>query len=512
MSGIDTADMPRGTAATRIATRAGPGRLYETNIDLLYKAINKHNNVRTSYGQLQKDPIVCSLSHDTDQQLREEFDNIKTVAQGDTLITPEYHERREKSILQALFPTPTDNPWTNLPVHPRTTERAQAEQQAFIAHPKHANDDKGGHDDVRHVRPPKLKHTNDAIRERLLRKHRALGHPSKRVLQHMLSQSAAQGDVELASKVNKFMPFCDGCLFGKPKQKPHNKKASGHSRATKYLQRLLIDCSGRQAVPTLQGYQYFVLIVDEYTRYTWVYFLKSVSECPKIIDNFLRKIGRCDKHGSPLVQTVQFIRSDGGPDFSSHEFEHVLDKFSINHEHITADSSEQMGIVERKIGVVSERTRVCLHWAQLPQPWWAEAVKYVVQTLNLTPSYALGFTSPYYMRTGRQHSLSLLQPFGCLVCTYIKPVRRTAGKLSPAGQVGIFLSYNDRSDGGVQGYRVFHWDSGRVVNRYDCDFNPDLPAMAYIATMLTTSADAQFLNRRVCKKFNDVLYHGTVTK
>ena len=36
--------------------------------------------------------------------------------------------------------------------------------------------------------------------------------------------------------------------------------------------------------------------------------------------------------------------------------------------------------------------------------------------------------------------------------------------------------------------------------------------MAYIATMLTTSADAQFLHRRVCKKFNDELYHGTVTK
>ena len=145
------------------------------------------------------------------------------------------------------------------------------------------------------------------------------------------------------------------------------------------------------------------------------------------------------------------MRTDGGPDFSSQAFEQVLDKHNINHEHITADSSEENGIVERKIGVVSERARVCLHWAQLPQPWWAEAVKYVVQTLNLTPSYALGLVSPYYMRTGRKHPLSLLQPFGSLVCTYVKPARRAAGKLSPAGQVGILLSYNDRSDGGVQG-------------------------------------------------------------
>ncbi len=513
LSGFDIHKMPAGSTATKIATRAGPGKLYETDIDSLSKAIHKHNDVQTQYGQLQQDPIICSLSHDHEHQLREELNDIRNLAQAEPWITPECHDRRQKAILQALFPTPSDNPWTDLPVHPRTTERAREERQAFVsATPQAHDDDENMHTNDRHVQSPKLKQTHDAIRSRLLTRHRALGHPSKRVLQHMLAQSPSQGDVDLASKVNKFMPFCDGCLFGKPKQKPHNKKSSGCSKATRYLQRLLIDCSGRQAVPTLQGCQYFMLIIDEYTRYTWVYFLKSVSECPQVIDNFLRKIGRCDKHGSPHVQTVQFIRSDGGPDFSSHKFEHVLDRYNIHHEHITADSSEQMGIVERKIGVVSERTRVCLHWAQLPQPWWGEAVKYVVQTLNLTPSYALGFTSPYYMRTGRQHSLTLLQPFGCLVCTYIKPVRRAAGKLSPAGQVGIFLSYHDRSDGGVQGYRVYHWDSGRVTNRYDCDFNPDLPAMAYISKMLTTSADAQFLNRRVCKKFNDGLYHGTVTK
>ena len=115
------------------------------------------------------------------------------------------------------------------------------------------------------------------------------------------------------------------------------------------------------------------------------------------------------------------------------------------------------------------------------------------------------------MRTGRKHPLSLLQPFRSLVRTYVKPVRRAAGKLSPAAQVEILLSYHDRSDDGVQGYRVYHWNSGRVVHRYDCDFNPELlPVMSYITKMLTTSADAQFLNRQVCKRFNDESYYGTI--
>ena len=84
MSGFDVTNIPFGTTATPIATRAGPGKLYETDINTLAKAIHKHNNVQTQYGQLQADPIVCSLSHDTDQQLREELNEIRTMAQGKT--------------------------------------------------------------------------------------------------------------------------------------------------------------------------------------------------------------------------------------------------------------------------------------------------------------------------------------------------------------------------------------------------------------------------------------------
>ena len=151
MSGFDVTNIPFGTTATPIATRAGPGKLYETDINTLSKAIHKHNNVKTSYGQVQADPIICSLSHDTDKQLREQLRNIKTMAQGETWITPEYHERRQKSIMQALFPTPSDNPWTDLPVHPRTNERAEAEHQAFVAVPPQANDDKGTQANDRHI-------------------------------------------------------------------------------------------------------------------------------------------------------------------------------------------------------------------------------------------------------------------------------------------------------------------------------------------------------------------------
>ena len=527
LSGLDTDNLPPGLHATKIATRDGPGKLYETDMQQLLRAIRRRRRLHTAYNAFEPEPLICNISAKVNKRLHAELQSLKED-QSPMWFTPEAEPYREDEIMRALFPVEQQNPWSDLPVIPRTPERAEAERNSFPhvlrAHPVELDSTRDDSnvlaqpsltkvDFDRSAPAPKRSWSHDAIRARLLRKHRCMGHPSKRIMQKMLEQSDSKQDRDLARQVRKHMPHCNECMFGKPRQKPHPKKASGHSKATEFLERLVIDCSGSQAVKTTSGYIGYVLIVDEYTRYSWVYFFKSVSECPGILENFLRKIGKHTKDSEGKVRHVQLIRSDGGADFGSFEFDRVLDKHNIQHECIPADSSEQNGIVERRIGVIGERVRTILNWSQLPQSWWAEAVKYVVQMLNLTPSYShTNYETPYKMRTGKDHSQQLLQPFGCLTCSYIKPVRRAAGKLSPAGQVGIFLSYDDRSDGGIQGYRVFNWDTGRVVHRYDCDFNQDLPAMEYIAKMMCTSSDAQFLNRRVCKDFDGEKFSGTVTR
>ena len=73
------------------------------------------------------------------------------------------------------------------------------------------------------------------------------------------------------------------------------------------------------------------------------------------MDNFLLKIARCAGVSNGEVHPVDILRSDGGPDFGSHDFEQVLDKYNILHEHIPTDNSEQNCIVERRIGIIGER-------------------------------------------------------------------------------------------------------------------------------------------------------------
>ena len=340
-----------------------------------------------------------------------------------------------------------------------------------------------------------------------------MGHPSKRVMQRMLQSSDWKADRDLAQYVRKFMPSCPDCMVGKQTKRPRNKRSSGSSTATRYMQRLTVDCSGMQPVESISGKKAYMLIVDQYTRYTWVFFIKSTSDCSKILDGFLRKAKRHNEENG--IEHIQFLRSDGGPDFASAATINVLDEHDVTHELTNAGASNQNGMVERRIGIVAARVRTVLAWSQLPAAWWAECVRYVVQSLNLTPTPVLpDGVSPYTLRNGKQHSLRLLQPFGCLASVYRAPEDRDGGKLMKAADVGIFLGYDERSDGGIQGYRVYNWETNKTTNRFDVDFNPDLPGIKYVASLAANSFQMQFLNRKVSKYFEETgkVHTGHVKK
>jgi hypothetical protein len=117
--------------------------------------------------------------------------------------------------------------------------------------------------------------------------------------------------------------------------------------------------------------------------------------------------------------------------------------------------------------------------------------------------------SPYRLRTGKEHTINIMVPFGCLATVYIKPIKR-GGKLRPAADVGIFLGHGERSDGGLQGFRVYKYATNKVVIRHDVDFNPTLPAMKYITTVAATATDSQFVNRTITKTFGNNQHTGIV--
>jgi IS30 family transposase len=271
---------------------------------------------------------------------------------------------------------------------------------------------------------------------------------------------------------------------------------------------LFVDCSGLQKVDSTRGNKYWLAITDDWSRYTWIFFVKSVSEATDVVEDFLRATLKHTK----INHKVEHIRVDGGPDFKAAKFNEMCRKRAIEVEPTNADSSEQNGVAERVNGIIAERVRTVLQWANLPLAWWEEAARYCVQLRNVTPTQAnTGGMSPFRKRNGRDHDLNMFQPFGSLAGIYLKPMKRK-GKLRKAAQVGILLGFGEKpGNGGYQGYRVYNWETGKTVTRYDVDFNPELPAMEYITRLVSTSPDAQFLNRTITKSFDSELHKGVVS-
>jgi hypothetical protein len=335
--------------------------------------------------------------------------------------------------------------------------------------------------------------------------HRSLGHPGMATLNRALKRSGNKQLRILASKVG-LLPKCVDCMIGAAQQQPHNKKSTS-PKATKFLERLHVDCSTDHDVDcaSMSGKRFFMAITDEWSGYRWIFFAKAIPECVKIFSRFLHV--QCRQN---TLHPVRFCRTDGGPEFST-LFHSTLENAQIIHERPPADSSESNGVAESTVGHIAKKTRILLSWADLPPTFWAEAAQHAVHMMNITPSSRPqnGGASPYRMRTGREHRMDMLAPFGCLATVYIKPQHR-GGKMKPAAHVGIFLGHGERSDGGVIGYRVYKHATNTIVIKHDVELNTELPAMQFIASSACTAVDSQFLNRTVTKTIDGRRSRGTV--
>lgn len=352
--------------------------------------------------------------------------------------------------------------------------------------------------------------TEQALME-LRRIHCAMGHPNNDVLLQAL-RTSPEPKLRALVKYVKLMDPCNVCPAGTQKAKPHPKTAS--SRATRYLDRLIMDLSGRQPVASLGGNYYFFIIVDDYSRFKWVYFLKSPSQVPAIFDNFLRTVvrqGTFDAAGN--VRSVRFVRTDNGPDFNSNSFRQVLQLHSITIEPSPPDASNQRGVAERGIGVTSEITRSSLLWSCAPFTFWAEAVGHSVTTSNNLPNSSNpGKRSPFQMvNPDKQPQLSLLHPFGCLSFTHI-PTNHREAKLNPASSIGFLAGYGLTPDGSINGYRVMSFNTKRFTTKFNVKTNPHVPALRHILSIMTTSPQQLLIGRKVIKRFSDGDYTGTVVK
>ena len=142
------------------------------------------------------------------------------------------------------------------------------------------------------------------------------------------------------------------------------------------------------ATACVSGGAQYLMIVDDYSRMGWPYFLKRKSDVPMAFSGFLADI---DAKGVPSM--VECIRSDNGTEFTKPEFVALLNERGVRREYTSVDSPEYDGVVERPIAMALELTmafrleppRLFGDAKMLPtQPLWAEECKYASDVINMT--------------------------------------------------------------------------------------------------------------------------------
>ncbi|CAI7869999.1 unnamed protein product, partial [Closterium sp. NIES-53] len=183
--------------------------------------------------------------------------------------------------------------------------------------------------------------------------------------------------------------------------------------------------------------RYFLLDVDDYTRYTKVFPLRSKGEVVDVMIPWIRtvRLQLRERFGTDLP--VLRLHSDRGGEFSSNlllDFcrgEGILQTFTL------PDSPQQNGIAERRIGLVMEVARTSMIHAAAPQFLWSFAVRYAAHQLNLWPHVSLPKTSPTLHWTGKVGDASVFRVCGSRAFVH----DTSADKLSACAIPCIFLGF-----------------------------------------------------------------------
>ncbi|GKC45182.1 retrovirus-related pol polyprotein from transposon TNT 1-94 [Tanacetum coccineum] len=193
--------------------------------------------------------------------------------------------------------------------------------------------------------------------------HRCLSHLNFGTINHLARHSLVRGLPKIKFEKDH---LCSACAMGKSKKKPHKPKSEDTNQEKLYL--LHMDLCGPMRVASVHGKKYILVIVDDYSRFTWVKCLRSKDEAPDFIIKFLKMIQ------VRLKTPVRRIIIDNGTEFVNQTLREYYKKIDISHETSVAHSPQQNGIVERHNRTLIEAARTMLIYAKAPLFLWAEAV------------------------------------------------------------------------------------------------------------------------------------------
>ena len=149
-----------------------------------------------------------------------------------------------------------------------------------------------------------------------------------------------------------------------------------------------------------------MVVVDDFTRYTWVIILKSKSDALEHIE------AMCTRLENEKNMKIDRICSDHGQEFENSEMESFCTRSGISQEFFAPITPQQSGIVERKNRVIQEMARAMLHNKDVVRNLWGEAVNTACHTVNKVYFKPGTKKTPYELCKGRKLNIKYFRIFG----------------------------------------------------------------------------------------------------
>jgi transposase InsO family protein len=231
--------------------------------------------------------------------------------------------------------------------------------------------------------------------------HRRLGHVGMRQLNQLSKHDLVRGLKDVKFEKNK---LCSSCQVRKQVANTHPYKSQMSTHRP--LELLHMDLFGPTSFMSIGGNSYCLVIVDDYSRFTWVYFLRDKSNVFETFKSF-----------AILAQNqfdfdIKKVRSDNGSEFKNGRIDEYCDDKGIKHEFSSKYTPKQNGIIERKNRTLIDMARSMLVEYNVPDSYWVEAINTACHASNRLYCHKLLKKTPYELLIGRKPNISYFRVFG----------------------------------------------------------------------------------------------------
>ncbi|CAI5485171.1 unnamed protein product [Closterium sp. Yama58-4] len=259
-------------------------------------------------------------------------------------------------------------------------------------------------------------------------------------------------------------PTCVPCVEGRQRAAPHS---SEFPPTEAPLQTLHMDVWGPARVRGQGHERYFLLVVDDYSRYTTVFPLRRKDEVTEVLIDWIRaaRLQLRKSFGSDFP--VLRLHSDRGGEFSSGPLRAFCHARGIRQTFTLPASPQQNGIAKRRIGMVMDVARTSMIHAAAPHFLWPFAVQYAAHQINLQPRVSMPDTSPTLRWTGQVGDASAFRVWGSL--DFVRDL--STNKLSSRAVPCVFLGFPPDAPG----WQFYHPTSRRVLSSQDVTFDESVP-------------------------------------